>query len=206
MSRARGAFSDDQPERPAPALVKLPPPVYQPVPDPPTSPSAPATAPAEPAAATKAARPRRSSPPSAPVKEAKAATSGGVTVVGSRIPTDLYDALGEHVARLDVAGSRPSYAQVVTWALEDQADDVAEQTLAILRASRRNRRDPRGSRKAKPSTPLTFRFWPEEVEVLDNAQAAIATHRSMKSDPVKVTRTAIITAALQVALAPSEKS
>lgn len=206
MTRTRGAFTDDQPERPAPNLVSLKPPAYQtvaPAEPEPTPTPAPAAA-EQPAPTPRPGRQRRQAAATAPVKEPKAAT--GVTVVGSRIPTDLYDALGEHVARLDVAGSRPSYAQVVTWAIEDHGAEVAEHTLALLRAARRDRRDPRGSRKAKPSTPLTFRFWPEEVAVLDAAQTSISGHRSMKSDPVKVTRTAVITAALQVALTPGEKS
>jgi hypothetical protein len=112
----------------------------------------------------------------------------GTTTAAVRIPKPLYDA----VVR-DLLGSqieRPSYAQVVGWTCEDHAKEVvAELRHAISTAGRA----PRGRKLATEGVPLTLRLKPAERAALDEvSRTAGAT--------AKVTRTAVVTAALRVAV------
>lgn len=115
---------------------------------------------------------------------------GGFIVVAARIPTHLWDA----VINGPLSGrERPSYAQLITWTCQDQPDDVVHQIRVNLAPDR----TPRGRRLASPVNTITVRFRHDELAAFDALieRASIAGQR--------VTRTAGIIAALQVAAGTS---
>ena len=166
-----------------------------PTPDPPDS----AAHPAQSAVTTAARRPRGSGGrPPAPERAAADSPSstpaiGGFVVVAARIPTHLWEA----VINGPLSGrERPSYAQLITWTCQDRPDDVVRQIRTNLAPDR----TPRGRRLAAPVNTITVRFRHDELAEFDELieRASIAGQR--------VTRTAGIIAALQVASGTSTAS
>ena len=157
------------------------------------------SAPAQSAAKTAARRPRGSGGrPPAPERAAADSPSstpaiGGFVVVAARIPTHLWEA----VINGPLSGrERPSYAQLITWTCQDRPDDVVRQIRTNLAPDR----TPRGRRLAAPVNTITVRFRHDELAEFDELieRASIAGQR--------VTRTAGIIAALQVASGTSTAS
>lgn len=112
-------------------------------------------------------------------------SSAKVRTVAVRVPRELYLAVQDHV--LGAAVERPSYAQLVTWTVEDHADDArAELREQLARAAR----IPRGRRLAADSVPIAPRFQPDELAVLDGLIADVGGS----------SRTDAIVAAFRVAL------
>jgi hypothetical protein len=106
-----------------------------------------------------------------------------------RIPKPLYDAVVHDL----LAGTveRPSYAQIVAWTCEDHPDDVLAE-LADFAA--RPARAPRGRKLATDGVPLTLRFHSGERRSLDQITARA------DSESARITRTAVVIAALRVAV------
>jgi hypothetical protein len=118
------------------------------------------------------------------------AANARVRTVAVRIPRELYMALQDEV--LGTAVERPSYAQLVTWTIEDYADDaLAELREQLARAAR----IPRGRRLAADSVPLAPRFQLRELALLDQ----------LISDAGGASRTDAIVATFRVALRHSQK-
>lgn len=116
---------------------------------------------------------------------APSTSNSRVRTVAVRIPRELYMAVQDHV--LGVAVERPSYAQLVTWTVEDHPDDaLAELQEQLARAAR----VPRGRRLAADSVPIAPRFQAHELAVLDQLIA----------DAGGASRTDAIVAAFRVAL------
>jgi hypothetical protein len=112
-------------------------------------------------------------------------SSSRVRTVAVRIPRELYMAVQDHV--LGAAVERPSYAQLVTWTVEDHPEDaLVELREQLARAAR----VPRGRRLAADSVPIAPRFQPHELAVLDQ----------LISDAGGASRTDAIVAAFRVAL------
>lgn len=147
----------------------------------------------EPIVAATDRRPRGSGgrPPAAasPTVDSPAAapTPAGFSVVASRIPTPLWQAVidGPLSGR-----ERPSYAQLISWTCMDHPDEV----VAQIRANLLPDRTPRGRRLAMPVNTITIRFRQDELAAFDGL-----IERASDSGQ-RVTRTAGIVAALQVAL------
>lgn len=189
-ARRTGAFREDRSDVPD-LSADLPPaawPATPPVPLP-----TPATSPPKPVLIDASAAPQDPAPakPRRPTKQTSTEedTAGpGAKMVGARIPKPLYDALLEQLTHQT---PRPSYAQLVTWACEDHPAEVTDGTRRALGVDR-DPRAPRGSRRASDTIAVTLRFWPEELAIVDALQARIQAPRG-----VRVTRTAVIVAALQ---------
>lgn len=107
-----------------------------------------------------------------------------------RIPTALYNDLKTYLAGGQV---RPSYAQLALMACQLHPQEVVttarESLLADLSAYRGT------GQAARPTTALSPRFWPDELAEIDSIQQQIDVPRR-----VRVTRTSVITAALQIAV------
>ena len=116
-------------------------------------------------------------------------TDGPTTVVAVRIPRALYESVVRDL--LGALVEKPSYAQIIAWTCQDHPDEVRAELQRQVAA---DGRAPRGRRIASDSVPLTPRFQPAELAVLDAVAAEVA------DGPGKVTRTAAVIAALRVAV------
>jgi hypothetical protein len=114
--------------------------------------------------------------------------AGGTTASAVRIPKPLYD---EIQLMLMPMIERPSYAQIIAWTCEDHRSDVLDE---LARATRRSDRAPRGRRLAADGVPVTPRFQPDELQLLEDVIGEAA------EDGAKITRTAAVVAALRVAI------
>jgi hypothetical protein len=117
------------------------------------------------------------------------ATDGATTVVAVRIPRALYESVVRDL--LGALVEKPSYAQIIAWTCQDHPDEVRAELQRQVTA---DGRAPRGRRIASDSVPLTPRFQPAELVVLDEVAAEVADGSG------KVTRTAAVIAALRVAV------
>ena len=117
------------------------------------------------------------------------ATDGATTVVAVRIPRALYETVVRDL--LGALVEKPSYAQIIAWTCQDHPDEVR---MELQRQVTADGRAPRGRRIASDSVPLTPRFMPAELAVLDEVAAEVADESG------KVTRTAAVIAALRVAV------
>lgn len=127
--------------------------------------------------------------PSADRAVVSPAGDGGTTVVAVRIPRALYEAVVRDL--LGGLMEKPSYAQIISWTCQDHPDEVR---VELQRQVTADGRAPRGRRIASESVPLTPRFQPAELAVLDAVVAEVADASA------KVTRTAAVIAALRVAV------
>lgn len=126
-----------------------------------------------------------STAPDAPVQQTPAGNAK-TAVVPVRVPRPLYEALVREL--LGPLVEKPSYAQVIAWTCTDHPDDVRAE---LRRMTNRNARAPRGRRIAADTVPLTPRFRPAELDILDSVT------REVDGD---ATRTAAVIAALRVAV------
>jgi hypothetical protein len=117
------------------------------------------------------------------------AGDGATTVVAVRVPRALYESVVRDL--LGALVEKPSYAQIIAWTCQDHPDEVR---LELQRQVTADSRAPRGRRIASESVPLTPRFQPAELAVLDAVAAEVADGSG------KVTRTAAVVAALRVAI------
>lgn len=117
------------------------------------------------------------------------ATDGATTVVAVRIPRALYESVVRDL--LGALVEKPSYAQIIAWTCQDHPDAVGAELQRQVTA---DGRAPRGRRIASDSVPLTPRFQPAELAVLDEVAAEVANGSG------RVTRTAAVIAALRVAV------
>ena len=118
------------------------------------------------------------------------ATDGATTtVVAVRIPRALYESVVRDL--LGALVEKPSYAQIIAWTCQDHPDEVRAELRRQVTA---DGRAPRGRRIASDSVPLTPRFQPAELAMLDEVAAEVADGSG------KVTRTAAVIAALRVAV------
>lgn len=117
------------------------------------------------------------------------ATDGATTVVAVRIPRALYESVVRDL--LGALVEKPSYAQIIAWTCQDHPDEVRAELRRQVTA---DGRAPRGRRIASDSVPLTPRFQPAELALLDEVAAEVADGSG------KVTRTAAVIAALRVAV------
>lgn len=131
----------------------------------------------------------------------KATAKSGPTVVPARIPSTLYDALATHVVHQEQElGGRPSYAQVVTWACEEEGEAIVQDALAAVLAAVPDRRAPRGTRPAASNTTaISFRFFPDELDLVNGLQDRLRTAVGPELAS-RATRTAILIAALSRAV------
>lgn len=198
-----------EPSRPRLGAIQLPSPPKRPR----TNPQGEA-----PAAAVAPEAVERTSPPDSARRKTRAASTraaneaprsagtplvvaGRPKVISARVPKELYDALARHVASLELSEGRPAYSQVVAVACEDHHDAVVETAVQAALETRRDWRAPRGARKAANATMLTLRFWPAELAALESAQSSVSTSKALDDElRAKITRTAVIIAALQVSL------
>lgn len=137
----------------------------------------------------------------------------GIKTVSCRIPADLRDSVFELTT---THPERPSYGQVAWWACQDHQDLVVERTLTHLQQKRKNRAARRGRggpgrRTAAPTVPLTPRLWPEELAAIDQTHTIVLDRVAADPDlqAMKVSRTAIVIAAFEIALEthlPSEEN
>ena len=121
----------------------------------------------------------------------------GVTKRPARIPADLYAA-----AETLVKGpGKPSWGQLVFWACTTERDAVLTAVLAHLVPT--DPLAPRGANRAGGvTTPIIPQFLGAEIVPVDEIQtAAQAQAASVGPRPVKVTATAVVIAALRVAVA-----
>lgn len=128
--------------------------------------------------------------------ELASAGARGVTKRPARIPADLYAA-----AETLVKGpGKPSWGQLVFWACTTERDAVLESVLAHLAPT--DPLAPRGANRAGGvTTPIIPQFLGAEIEPVDEIQtAAQAEVESVAPRPVKVTATAVVIAALRVAV------
>lgn len=134
----------------------------------------------------------------------------GIKTVSCRIPATLRDAIFDLTT---THPERPSYGQLAWWACEDNQHLVEQRTLRHLRDKRANRAQRRGRggagrRTATPTVPLTPRLWPEELVAIDRTHAAV--QQLVAGDPdlhtMKVSRTAIVIAAFEIALETTKTS
>ena len=105
------------------------------------------------------------------------ATDGATTVVAVRIPRALYESVVRDL--LGALVEKPSYAQIIAWTCQDHPDEVRAELQRQVTA---DGRAPRGRRIASDSVPLTPRFQPAELAVLDEVAAEVADG-SGKGDP-----------------------
>lgn len=199
MTHRTGAFKLDRQDVPDLSMPDLPPPAYpepsetRRQPEPAEQPGTGSMPHVRPTAAKPARQKRAPVTPAAPPAEtpdAEPAQMGeDLRLAGVRIPTQLYDAVQEWLAQ---QAERPSYAQLVTWACEDQPDKVAD---GVRRTTAADRRRPRGSVRAGATTPLTLRFLTQELQIVD----AIREHVT-GVPATKITRTATVISAMQVAI------
>ena len=131
----------------------------------------------------------RPSSPGAGLAVVVPAGDGATTVVAVRVPRALYESVVRDL--LGALVEKPSYAQIIAWTCQDHPDEVR---LELQRQVTADSRAPRGRRIASESVPLTPRFQPAELAVLDAVAAEVADGSS------KVTRTAAVVAALRVAI------
>jgi len=117
------------------------------------------------------------------------AGDGATTVVAVRIPRALYESVVRDL--LGALVEKPSYAQIIAWTCQDHPDEVR---VELQRQVTADGRAPRGRRIASDSVPLTPRFQPAELAVLDEVAAEVADGSG------RVTRTAAVIAALRVAV------
>lgn len=154
----------------------------------------------EPAPATPAEAPKPE--PATPPKVASSATS--LTIVGVTIPISLYEELTAALERVP-NDLTPSYAQIVSWTCVDHPEAVADAAVRFAQGSGRvtpateagspARRRPRGRPpRAGASTKLTLRFHGDELEPVTTLE------RRPVPKGVRMTRTAVATAAIRVAL------
>jgi hypothetical protein len=106
-----------------------------------------------------------------------------------RIPRALYESVVRDL--LGALVEKPSYAQIIAWTCQDHPDEVRAELQRQVTA---DGRAPRGRRIASDSVPLTPRFQPAELAMLDEVAAEVADGSG------KVTRTAAVIAALRVAV------
>lgn len=89
-------------------------------------------------------------------------TADALRTVAVRIPRELYEALNVEV--LGTMREKPSYAQLITWTIEDhRADALSEIEDQVLR----HRRAPRGRKMATDAVAMAPRFRPDELAVLE---------------------------------------
>lgn len=112
-------------------------------------------------------------------------TPGEPKSVSVRIPRELYTAI--HGSVLSAMDQRPSYAQLITWTIEDHREDALQE---LREHNARRARAPRGRRLASDSVPLIPRFLPQELAVLEQ----------FIDDAGGASRTDAVVAALRVAL------
>ena len=132
------------------------------------------------------------------MRAAVAAPAGprGVTKRPARIPADLYAA-----AETLVKGpGKPSWGQLIFWACTTERDAVLEHVARQLAPS--DPLAPRGANRAGGvTTPIIPQFLGAEIEPVDEIQtAAQADIAGSGPRPVKVTATAVVIAALRVAV------
>ena len=128
----------------------------------------------------------------------------GIKTVSCRIPATLRDEIFDLTT---THPERPSYGQLAWWACEDHQHLVEQRTLRHLREKRANRarrsgRGGAGRRATAATVPLTPRLWPEELVAIDRTHASV--QQLVTADPdlhtMKVSRTAIVIAAFEIAL------
>lgn len=120
---------------------------------------------------------------------ARTSEASTVVVAAARLPQDLYDDLTEFLGR---ATERPSYAQLISWACQDQPDAVMDD---VLQSAAPQARAPRGRAKASPFALVTPRFLPDEIGFVDAVQQQ-AAHQLRRP----INRTQVICAAIRVAI------
>lgn len=143
--------------------------------------------------------PTATSEPTATATSEPAPTATGARLVTkrpARIPADLYAA-----AETLVKGpGKPSWGQLVFWACTTERDAVLERVARQLAPS--DPLAPRGANRAGGvTTPIIPQFLGAEIEPVDEIQrAAQADIADVGPRPVKVTATAVVIAALRVAV------
>lgn len=125
----------------------------------------------------------------------------GVTKRPARIPADLYAA-----AETLVKGpGRPSWGQLVYWACTSERDAVLAHVMEHLAPA--DPLAPRGANRAGGvTTPIIPQFLGSEIDPVDEIQTtaqAQAEADDQGARPVKVTATAVVIAALRVAVEKS---
>ena len=120
---------------------------------------------------------------------ARTSEASTVVVAAARLSQDLYNDLTEFLGR---ATERPSYAQLVSWACQDQPDAVMDD---LLRSAAPQARAPRGRAKAAPFALVTPRFLPKEIGFVDAVQQQAADQLGRP-----INRTQVICAAIRVAI------
>lgn len=116
----------------------------------------------------------------------------GRVATAVRLPADLY----QQVHNVLLSGpERPSYGQLVMWAVEDHPGEVAAQVEAARPDP--SQRVPRGRKLAQDRVPVALQLLAAERDTLD--EVADSLTERLEAHP-KVTRTDVATAALRVAL------
>ncbi|MEK4243694.1 hypothetical protein NYE39_17020 [Janibacter sp. FSL W8-0316] len=135
--------------------------------------------------------------PARAAAEAHPAVTRGVTKRPARIPADLY-AASESLVK---GAGKPSWGQLVYWACTTERDAVLERVLQQLAPA--DPLAPRGANRAGGvTTPIIPQFLGAEIEPVDEIQAAAQAQVDANGAPrpVKVTATAVVIAALRVAV------
>lgn len=131
----------------------------------------------------------------------------GIKTVSCRIPETLHTQISDLA---EAHPDRPSYGQIAWWSCQDYQGLVIARVVERLHEKRLTRtqrqgRGRAGRRTAVPTVPMTPRLWPEELAAID-ATHQVALER-VAADPelhtMKVSRTAIVVAAFEVALETS---
>lgn len=125
-----------------------------------------------------------------PAEGRQPAIPGGRVAAAIRVPADLYRQVN---VELLSGPERPSYGQLVMWACQDWPALVTETLEAALPDP--NDRTPRGRTLAKDRVPVQLQLTWDERAHLDELAGEVAARCG-----VRVTRTAVATAALRVAL------
>lgn len=120
----------------------------------------------------------------------------------ARIPADLY-AAAEPLVK---GPGRPSWGQLVLWACTSEREAVLEHVVQQL-APDPDPLAPRGANRAGGvTTPIIPQFLGSEIEPVDEIQAAAQDQvEGLGPRPVKVTATAVVIAALKVAVEKSSE-
>lgn len=154
----------------------------------------PDTGPGEPLRRSALKTARAASKPKAPAVR-QVATAGDtseastVVVAAARLSQDLYDDLTAFLGR---ATERPSYAQLISWACQDQPDAVMDD---LLQSAAPQARAPRGRAKASSFALVTPRFLPDEIGFVDAVQQQASDQLGRP-----INRTQVICAAIRVAI------
>ena len=120
---------------------------------------------------------------------------GGRIATAVRIPAEVYQEVNEHLL---VGAERPSYGQLVMWAVEDHRREVMATVEAALPDPAD--RSPRGRRLAQDRVPIGLQLLASERTELDELANEIASSAVAASRGARVTRTDVATAALRVAV------